>query len=557
MIKSRIGQFPMLVLLGLFTFAILGISGLSSHAAEASIPLVNSSDDALFVPSAPPDLTESNLTPTNCRYGVAAGYGSEPVDWIDYLGAGHYVNFTVFAPPLPENIEVLPIIKVEQNKKNGQFLPSYYVNPSLKALGPYVAAHPGRLWLVGNEPDVAYVTQNGMYPEWYARAYHDIYNTIKRADPTAQVAIGALSMMTPGRLQYLDIVWNTYLREYGKPMPVDVWNTHLYILSEIGWGGSGSGDGKVAIGTDPALAKQGSGGQDFEARCALDEVYCRSEHDDIDIFIEQIEALRSWMKDHGQQNKPLIITEFSQLYPFVNYDDPVNPTRCEVMDEFGGCFTEQRVSTFLQKAMNYLESAKDPDLGYPADDFRLVQQWTWYSIWTSYRSGDSSNLLVDGFESLAPGSASGLTQVGQAYRDRSKNSQRTINLVAGVAPNVGAEAIGATADVELRVGYFNNGSTEISTPFKVTFYKNKGLTQVIGEVMVTPESSGIINGCSWGRMTEWASVVWEGAPRGAHTFWVKIDSGDQISGETSETDNVTSGKVIIGRQVKLPAIYGP
>ncbi|MEZ4715566.1 MAG: hypothetical protein R2851_05670 [Caldilineaceae bacterium] len=49
------------------------------------------------------------------------------------------------------------------------------------------ANNPGRTWIVGNEPDVAW--QDNTTAADYACAYHDAYHAIKAGDPTAQVAI--------------------------------------------------------------------------------------------------------------------------------------------------------------------------------------------------------------------------------------------------------------------------------------------------------------------------------------------------------------------------------
>ena len=94
------------------------------------------------------------------------------------------------------------------------------------------------------------------------------------------------------------------------------------------------------------------------------------------------------------------------------------------------------------------------------------------------------------------------------------------------------------------MSFYNDGSTGILDSFTVTFYQDAALTQVIGKTVITPRISGIINGCSWDHPTDWASVTWS-VPVGTHNFWAKIDSSNSISGETSESDNVTSGKVTI------------
>ena len=70
----------------------------------------------------------------------------------------------------------------------------------------------------------------------------------------------------------------------------------------------------VALGTDPSLAKRGPGLN--SAQCDLDEIYCYAEHDDRLIFEQQVRAMRRWMFDHGQSRRPLILSEFSILYPY-------------------------------------------------------------------------------------------------------------------------------------------------------------------------------------------------------------------------------------------------
>ena len=127
------------------------------------------------------------------------------------------------------------------------------------------------------------------------------------------------------------------------------------------------------------------------------------------------------------------------------------------------------------------------------------------------------------------------------------NSQTTINLVAGDAPDVvtTANQPQGTADVELSLGYSNNGTGYILDPFWVTFYSDAALTKKIGQTKVEPGFTGLINGCSWGRITDWASVTWYDVPEGTHLFWAKVDSKNNIPGESNEGDNVVQGKVTV------------
>ena len=330
--------------------------------------------------------SEATNPAPNCRYG-ATPLASAQTDWLARLGAGWYLDFSARAPkPLP-GVEFVPVLRVHQKKNGCTYLNDYSVTPPLtdSGLGALIASQPGALWLVGNEPDrgpnpedCSGQGQDDTYPEIYAQAYHDTYQFIKSRDATARVAIAGLVEATPGRLQYLEKVWQTYQQRYQTTIPVDVWNMHLYILPEAQPDGTPNGVANVALGTDPALAIRESG--DKKERCAEPGVYCWAEHDDLTVFAQQVVAMRTWMKQHGEQDKPLILTEYSQLYPFADYDDPVNPTRCFLMDEYGKCFTQARVTSFLNRTFDYLESATDANLGYPLDGNRLVQQWMWYSV---------------------------------------------------------------------------------------------------------------------------------------------------------------------------------
>ena len=86
------------------------------------------------------------------------------------------------------------------------------------------------------------------------------------------------------------------------------------------------------------------------------------DHDDLDIFKAQIIAFRRWMADHGQQNKPLIISEYGILMP----------------EDYG--FPVERLQRFMTGSYDFMLTATDEDIGYPADDYHLVQRWAWYSL---------------------------------------------------------------------------------------------------------------------------------------------------------------------------------
>lgn len=488
----------------------------------------------------------------NCRYGVTP-LQSNQFEWINTIGAGWHLDFR--AEPLgtaSSQSEYVHIIRINQNMSGSTYLDSYTVSPALNnsGLGNIIDNNPGKLWLVGNEPDVS-IVQDNTYPEVYARAYHQVYNYIKNRDPSAQVAIGGLSMMTPGRLQYLDIVWDTYLELYGKPMEVDVWNFHLYILSEYREAAMLDADGRVALGTDPAIAKLSSEGN--AALCSQSKVYCRSEHDSLAIFAEQIVGLRTWMKEHGQQNKPLILSEYSLLYPFVDYDNATNPTSCFLMDESGGCFTEARVNSFMNATFDYLETAANADIGYPYDGNHLVQQWMWFSLHTDPEaSGGSSRLLKDNYASFPSGGTSAFNGVGTNLYNYVQNRPTAVNFYAAEAVGSTGVSVGNGGDgkAELTVKFYNNGNTGASGPIQVSFYSNAAMTDLIGTTSVS--NSPHFYGC--GRHEYSATVEWSGLGSGLHKYWVKVNSNTAVS-ESNNSDNTAQGFVIIdGQNMLLPVV---
>lgn len=228
-----------------------------------------------------------------------------------------------------------------------------------------LAANPGALWLAGNEPDV--IWQDNQTPEEYARLYHEFYTFVKTLDPSAQVAIGGISQVTPLRLQYLERVLASYQERYGQPMPVDIWNIHAFVLREErdSWGVS------IPPGFD---VDQG----------LLWEI---EDHGDLDLFKQQIVDFRRWMVKQGQRDKPLLVTEFGILMP----------------ESYG--FPPDMVQQYMIDTFDYMLNARDAEIGFLADDNRLVQRFSWFSLADpTYPAGN----LVD----LETGE---LTPLGEAF----------------------------------------------------------------------------------------------------------------------------------------------
>jgi hypothetical protein len=269
--------------------------------------------------------------------GTLTGYD------VAQLNAGWYSNWGAsLNPDHPDHLVYAQLIRFHAGA-DPHDPAQVTVNPSKATIAQIAAAQPGSLWLMSNEPDSFY-QGDPILPEVYAVVYHDFYAYIKDLDPTALIANGGIVQPTPCRLEYLDIVWDTFLNTYDEPMPVDVWNIHAFVLREVykQWGAS------TPPGVDPS--------------CGI--AYTVDDSGDMDIFWNNIRAMRTWMKEKGQQDKPLIISEYGILWP----------------QWFAAQYTPQRVSYFMTQTFDLFLYETDPEIGYAADDYRLVQTWAWYSL---------------------------------------------------------------------------------------------------------------------------------------------------------------------------------
>ncbi|MEM7537950.1 MAG: hypothetical protein AAF639_37615 [Chloroflexota bacterium] len=249
-----------------------------------------------------------------------------------------------------------------------EFLPMVRVRagalfPPAEALAQYADENQGRIWLIGNEPDVRW--QDNTTPEAYVTAYHDAYHAIKQADPTAQVAIAGISQITPLRLAYLECIWQSYQATYGTTIPVDVWTMHAFVLPEISVDKNTESEGAWGVGIPPGYAESDL--------VALGMQWNMEDHTDLRLVENQVRLMRWWMNAHGQREKPLYITEYGVLMP----------------PSYG--YTADVVSDFMVQSFDLFDQLRDPKLGYSADDHRLVQRWTWFS--TFYRLYPAGNLF--------------------------------------------------------------------------------------------------------------------------------------------------------------------
>ncbi|MFZ1754012.1 MAG: hypothetical protein WBO46_07265 [Caldilineaceae bacterium] len=342
-----------------------GAESTEPSSTTVNLPVVSadpvSTTNTLFIPLVSRQVQLSTRLGFGQTQGMITRYPE-----IESLRAGWYLNWSAnLVPVRPAGMEYAQMIRLHQDLEcpNGTnpdrivcpyTVPySYTYRPSATEIAANAAANPGSLWLLGNEMDRMDwfgSQQDEMLPELYAVAYHELYTLIKDADPLAKVAIGGIVQPTPLRLEYLTKVWDTYQLLYGVAMPVDVWNTHAFILREKldEWGAS-IPPGSTAI----------VGEYDFGP-------LPHPQHIDMTIFDKQIRDFRRWMKERGQQEKPLIITEYGVLY---------HNWMLGIPDE-----DSQTPINFMLDTFDYFLNTADCSLGYTADDCRLVQRWVWFSL---------------------------------------------------------------------------------------------------------------------------------------------------------------------------------
>lgn len=490
------------VLLVLFMVSILGVLVMAGHGR-----VVTAQEE---------DIT--NIAP-NCRYGVTAA-GENAGDRLGELGVGWTITFSVTNNSFPNNIRLGQVVRFKPDFNNATGYRIVSPSNGFAGLDNIIAQNPGALWLIGNEVDRKDV-QDDLHPHVYARAYRDVYYHIKQRDHTARIAISGLVRISPGRLQYLDMVWDSYQQQFGQKMPVDVWNFHAYNLPELDGNGN-DGPAAVANGTDPALALRYLRPGESPTACDQADVVCFKEEDDINAFIDQVVTMRQWMKDKGEQNKPLILSEYSILAPY-------NPLDGFLQDENGESFTPPRVSAFMQATYDYLESAADPNLGYPADNYRLVQQWMWYPLAEANPdAAGSSSALVDRDTGL-------YNQIGQTHFNWVSTRPRSSNVImAGVNGGSGVVIPPATTgSANVYVQVRNNGNLNTSTGTSIQIRDQNG-----GFLATTSVPSGL-GGCAMETATAVATI--NNLPPGFHPITAHING-------SNAPEKVGSGIIFIGTQ---------
>ena len=395
------------------------------------------------------------------------------------LRAGWFIDYRATPSPAANNGAEYAMVMGVSDNEAGQ----YGYSPSGAALEETIAAHPGGIYIVGNEPDRREL-QSDVLPENYAYAYHDAYTEIKGKDPTAQVWAGAIVQPTPLRLQYLDLVLAAYMERYHMLMPVDGWAIHAFLLNErscdaynhdinICWGA------EIPPGIDAI---------DGEIRSPEDNAR-------LDLFTQGIVRFRTWMASTGYRNTPLYVTEYGVLMP------PV----------FG--FPVTKVNDYMSKTFDYMLTTQDETLGYPADDNRLVQRFSWFSTFDPdfngylYQSTDAEHPMTPPFE---------LSAIGEHYRDYAAQMEESSDLTL-LAVSISE----ATNQILATVG--NSGNRMRPTQAILRFYEGEtfaSATQIGEDVAISLAGCGVATN---------QTMLWdvpEGEDPTTYRIWAQVSQPD-------------------------------
>jgi hypothetical protein len=438
------------ILLGVLLFSLLAFVRLSESGKAAvvsnqpapSLLSKTTSGNSIYLPlvmknyTAPNPLGNSlylplvmnNYTAPNPLWRFAVGIANRAITSYDQYGVaslriGWYTDWGVTPNALqPYGTEYIPMVRLKQWKLApdgvswtewcvtcSYVMPyTYTVDTDWTTISQAAIARPGMTWVIGNEIERRDWPNGGrqdeILPEVYAQAYHAIRNAILGADPTAQFAIGGMVETTPLRLQYLDRVWNGYQQYYSQTMPVDVWNIHGFILPEV----SGGAGADIPAGISATIGMTYTFDPDNK---------------NFSLLADQVNSLRTWMQAKGEQNKPLIITEYG-----VNIPDWWG---CDTFPITTGCpFAPEQVrDSMMYPSFDYFLNHTDATLGFPADGNRLVQRWDWWSLdydsgrlvngaWEQYFNGA---LFYSGSFAAQGGHPIGTTPLGTYWQQYVKN----------------------------------------------------------------------------------------------------------------------------------------
>ena len=290
------------------------------------------------------------------RFGVSGGMNDATAAALAGLPFGSYMNWGTSADPArPNDAQYWQMVRVDSNGLR---------RPSYDRLDEVLAAQPGAIWIIGNEPDV--IVQDNVGPERYAEIYHELHGYIRERDPSARIAIAGVAQPTPLRRAYLDRVLDHYQATYGEPMPIDIWTVHGFIFREEA--------GNWGAGIPPGMdVSQGT-------------LYELVDHANSDIFRQNLLDFRAWLASRGYAEYPLAVTEYGVVMP----------------EAYG--FPPELVQSFLVDSFDFFLSATGEN-GWSVDGGRQFQYWFWFSL--------NDDFFIT--PNLYDATANSLTPLGQRY----------------------------------------------------------------------------------------------------------------------------------------------
>lgn len=201
---------------------------------------------------------------------------------------------------------------------------------------------------------------------------------------------------------------------------------------------------------------------------------------------------------------------------------------------------------FMCPSFDFFFNEKDTDIGYPADEYRLVLRWIWYSM--DDDGGGYNGYLPHSGEYENP---TGLSTVGQYWEAHVSNPISTppTGDIAPVQVRYGRESLfssgGEPVTATIAVQFSNSGNIAASAPFSVE------VEDVDGRQVLIRETIGGLPGCG---ATVEISMVWANLSPGVHEIAVRVDDGGAIA-ESDETNNELSAVVLVAtQQVFLPLL---
>ncbi len=445
-----------------------------------------------------------------CRFGVNLNTLGKEAERdmnnydIDSLNIGWYINYSSQDTYGSSTVEHAPMIRVRQPTTD-----TYTFSPNAAGIESVVAENPGADWFISNEPDrIKY--QDSILPTIYADAYHELYYLIKGLDPTAQIFAGSIVQPTEIRLQYLDIILESYEEKYGEPMPVDGWSIHNFILNEASCDHY-NGNVSICWGADIPPAIDVNDGM----RIGIEQ------HHDIELFKTQILRFRSWMNDRGYAGKPVYLSEYGVLLP-----DWYKPAVS---------FDANAINEFMSASFDYVLNTTDPLLGDPRDGNRIIQRLSWYSVNDDYEAG--APYIYNG--SLFSPTSFQRSKMGDNYAAYTSNLSPEVDIyplsLSATVTNTGNST---SRDVTLSAEIANSGNLVESAVTYVTFFNGDPTKD--GERIGRSQRIQLA-GCGDSLVAE---LVWTDVPTGVYDIFVQTDRQQMLS-ETDEGNNLLQATITV------------